>query len=90
MEHVNNKPRKVKTFQQEPGPFLVKECDEKSKKLRHQLAEECEEKIPCIGSTTPLHNGIMKDKALSTLIREVDTQHQEEEHVKIKIPEHWN
>ena len=54
------------------------------------MAEDQEEKIPCIGSTTLIHNGVMKDKAVGTLIREVDAQQQEEEYLKSKIPEHWN
>ena len=32
----------------------------------------------------------MKNKAVGTLIREVDSQQQEEEYVKSKTPEHWN
>ena len=88
VEHSTNKPGTGKTFQQELGLVLVKECDEKSKELRHKLSEEHEEKTPCIGSTTPIHNGVMKDKAVNILIREVDAQHQEEEYVNSKIPEH--
>ena len=42
------------------------------------MAEDREEKTPCIGSTTPIHNGVIKDKAVDTLSREVDAQQQEE------------
>ena len=54
------------------------------------MAEEHEENTPHIGSTTPIQNGVMKDKVVRTLIREADAQNQKEEHVKSKIPEHWN
>ena len=89
VKYSNKKPRPGKTFQQEPRSFLVKECDERSKELRCKLAEEHEENAPHIGSTTPIHNGVIKDKAVSTVIREVDAQNQEEEHVKCKTPENW-
>ena len=87
IEHSNDKPSKNKTFKQEPGTFLVKECDEKSKEVRGQLTDECEE-ILHIGSTTPVHNGVLKDKELGTLIRERDAQNHELEQLKSKTPEH--
>ena len=74
IEHSNDKPRKNKTFQQEPGLFLAKECDKKSKEVRDQLTDECEEKITHIRSTTLVHNGVLKDKAVGKLIREIDAQ----------------
>ena len=43
-----------------------------------------------IGSTTSIHNVVIKEKAASTLIRIVDAQYQEEECIKTKMPEHWN
>ena len=73
IEHSNDKPRKNKTFQQEPGPFLVKECDEKSKEVRGQLTDEDEETLH-IGGTTPVCNGVLKDKVVETLIREIDAK----------------
>ena len=44
IEHSNDKPRKNKTFQQEPGLLLAKECDEKLKEVRGQSTEESEGK----------------------------------------------
>ena len=68
IEHSNDKQRKNKTFQQEPGPFLVQDCDKKWKEVRGQWTEE-DENIMNIGSTTPVHKGVIKDKAVGTLIR---------------------
>ena len=70
--------------------FLTKECDERSKEVRSQLAEEYEENTPHVGSTNQNHDGAMKEKVVSTLIREADAQNQEEEHAKCKTPEFWN
>ena len=71
IECSNDKPRKGKTFQQEPGPFLVKECDEIPKEISRHLSDDYEEKIPHVESTTPVHNGVLKDKAVGVLIREI-------------------
>ena len=46
--------------------------------------------MPLTENTTPIHNGVTKDKAVSTLIREVGAQNQEEEDGKSKTPEHWS
>ena len=46
----------------------------KSKEVRDQLTDECEEKITHIRSTTLVHNGVLKDKAVGKLIREIDAQ----------------
>ena len=90
IEDRNDKPRKNKTFQQEPGPFLMKECDEKSKEIRGKLTDDYEEKTPHVGSATPVHNGGLKDKAVCALIREIDAQRHEVECLKSKMPEYWN
>ena len=86
IECSNDKPRKNKIFQQEPGPFLVKECDEKLKEIRGQLTDDREGKILHVGSTILVHNEVLKDKAVDVLIREIDAHHHEAEH----LPEHWN
>ena len=86
LEYSNGKPRHDKSFEQEPGPVLIKECDEKSKKLRSELQEDSLENTPWIAENTPTHNGIIKDKAIKTLIREIDAQRHEEECAKSKIP----
>jgi len=67
----------------------MKECDAKSKELRSQLEESIYENIHHIGKTTPIHKGVIKDKAINTLIQEIDAQKQEEEYAKKKLPEHW-
>ena len=51
----------------------MKECDEKSKEVRGQLTDECEETLH-IGGTTPVCNGVLKDKVVETLIREIDAK----------------
>ena len=62
----------------------------KSKEIRSQLAEDQEEKITCIGSTIPVHDDVINDKVVGTLIREAHAQQLEEECVKIKTHKHWN
>ena len=89
LEHSNGKPTHDESFQQEPGPASIKESDERSKNLRSELQEDSAENTLWIAETTPTHSGIIKDKVMKTLIREIDTQRHEEEHAKSKIPECW-
>ena len=49
---------------------------QKSKEVRGQLTEE-DKNAMHIGSTTPVHKGVTKDKAVGMLIREIDTQNYE-------------
>ena len=88
MKCTNSKPRHDKSFEQEPGPTLIKECDEKSRTLRSEFQEDILEKIPWIAETTPTHDRIIKDKAIKTLIREIDAQRHGGENAKSIIPEH--
>ena len=37
----------------------------------------------------PIHEKIVKDKAVSILIREIDAQRHKEEYAKAKIPKYW-
>ena len=39
---------------------------------------------------TLMHKGVIKDKAINTLIQETDVQKYEEEYAKFKLPEHWS
>ena len=90
LEYSNDRPKPNKTLQQEPGPILVKACDEKSKHLRETLTEDERQDIPHIAPTAPIHEGEIKDKAVAVLIREVDAIKYEEEYAKSKLFEKWN
>jgi len=68
LEYSNTKIRQDRTFSQNPGPYLIKECDEKSKVLRKNLQEEKVESIKKIVKTTPIHNGRILDKSVNTFI----------------------
>jgi len=67
----------------------MKECDAKSKELCSQLEESIYENKHHIGKTIPIHKGVINDKAINTLIREIDAQKQEEEYTKKKLHKHW-
>jgi len=67
----------------------MKECDEKSRELQQQLGNEVNEHIPHIGLSTPVHNRMIRDKAVNTLIREIDASENEVNYAKSKVPEHW-
>ena len=47
------------------------------------------ENINYIALTTPIYNGIIKDKSIKILIREIDTQKYKEEYAKRKLKEWW-
>ena len=55
----------------------MKECDEKSKVLRENLQDERVKSIKQIAEIIPIHNGIILDKSVNTLIREIDTKEYE-------------
>ena len=89
IEYSNNKPRAGRAFHQTPGPFLMKECDEKSRELQQQLGNEFSEHIPHLGPSTPVHKASVRDKAVTTLIREIDAGENELNYAQSKLPEYW-
>ena len=72
LEYSSDKPRPNRTFQQQPDHILVKECDVRSKEIRVQLSEEDKDDIPHVAPTTLVHEGVIKDKAIAILIREIN------------------
>ena len=88
IECSNNRPRAGREFSQAPGPMLMKECDQKSHDVRQSLLELNQQNTPQIEQLTPMHKGIIKDKSINTLIREIDAQQMEQEYAKSKLPEH--
>jgi len=90
VEYSKSKPTPNRSFQQEPGPILMEECDRQSKLRRSALGLEESSNIPWIAKSTPICNGVIQDKAISVLIRETDAVKEEEDYLKEKIPEHWN
>ena len=48
-------------------------CDKKWKEVRGQWTEE-DDNVMNIGSTTRVHKGVIKDKLVGTLIREIDAK----------------
>jgi len=61
----------------------------KSKHIRSQLTADDGEHILHVAPTTPVYDRIIKDKAIATLIREIDAQHFEEEYTKSKLADKW-
>ena len=66
----------------------MKVCDEDSKEIRVQLADDNSKHIPFIGYSIPIHRGVIKDKSINMLIREIDAKNFEEEYLKSKIPKY--
>ena len=76
-------------FHQDPGPVWIKAYNKDSKEIRAQLAEDNSKHILFKEYSIPIHRGVIKDKSINTLIREINAQNFEEEYLKRKIPEYW-
>ena len=68
LEYSNTKVRDGMSFQQDPGPYLMREYNETSKSLRKELQDERIDNIKQIAETTLIHNRMLVDKSVNTLI----------------------
>ena len=74
-EHAKPNPKLNKTFRQETGRSLMKECDEKSKaKIKTFKRINVRDNVEPIGPYTPVLNQCEKDKNIQTLIRRIDAK----------------
>ena len=89
-EHAKPNPRMNKTFRQQSGQMLMKECDERSKAKRKALASIVEKDgVETTGPRTLVLNQCLKDKNIQALVREVDAEKHELRAVKDEHPETW-
>jgi len=90
VEYSNNKPKPGKTFAQQPGPVLMKRCDEASKEKRMALEHnECQRQIKYFGIETPCKDGVILDKNINGLLRDIDAKEYEMQSVKNIFLEKW-
>ena len=89
VEYSKAKPNPNCSFQQEPCPILMKEYNRQAKLRRTLLGSTDLVNIPWIAKSTPIHNNIIQDKAITILIGEIDAVEEEVNYVKEKIPEYW-
>ena len=66
----------------------MRECDERSKEIQKNLLDEIVDSICHIGDTMLMHRGQLVDKAVNTLIREIDAKKCEESYAASKVPEY--
>ena len=89
LEYSSTKTRNGDEFEDNPGPYLLRECDANSKRIRSELGEEEQESIIHVADTTPICEGVLSDKSISVLIREVDARASEREYAETKNPEYF-
>ena len=68
----------------------MSECDKQSKIRRKQLENDDHEVIAWVADTTPILNGVLVDKSISVLMREVDAKQSESDYTASKYPEHYS
>ena len=88
IEYASDKPRVNIPFEQQPGTYLMKECDEKAKKACIDLIdgeEMCE--IKNVGIASPVIENEIVDKNINVLIREIDAIKNERDAIKEKVHE---
>ena len=90
LQYSNTKANPTREFETQPGPVLMKRCDEKSKENRKKLQlGELQRNAKNEGEAVPILNGNIRDKSASTLIREIDAIKHEEEAAKEVGKDKW-
>ena len=69
-----------------PSVYLVTEL--KVDLIAHDI-KDYSKNIPYTGWSTLIYRGVIKDKSINMLIREIDAQEHELTYVKSKLPEYW-
>ena len=88
LEYSNTKIRQDRPFQQNPGPYLINECDVKSKQMRKELQNQEIENIMQVAETTPIHDRYIVNKSIKMLIRDIDIKICKKSYAESKIPEY--
>jgi hypothetical protein len=88
LEYSSTKTRHGEDFKDNPGLYLMRECDKQSKMIRREIEDEEHEYITHVADIIPIHENVISDKSIRVLIREIDTKENEKLYAESKCPEY--
>jgi len=88
LEYSSTKTRYGEDFEDNPGPYLMRECYKQSKMMRREMEDKEHKYITHVADTTPIYKNVISNKLISVLIWETDAKENEKLYAKSKYPEY--
>ena len=88
LEYSSTKTRHSKNFEDNPGLYLMRECDKQSKMMRREMEDKEHEYIMHVADTTPIYENVISNKLISVLIWEIDAKENEKLYAESKCSEY--